>query len=855
MATVHSAPGGNVDGATDMRCPDPSAHKTKNSTLQDHASAAALYSTKPSKTSTRNPLGTDGKLSSASAATSLKHAQAHDLPSFPIVGIDTRTSAGAAANLANANFKSPQYPQVASSATAGKAALLANNYKMAPLWQPEASAAGSKAALLAHKDGVKLNIWQPAPHADGNSAATIAMSKKGLVPHADWSSTEDRRKKALIAATGATSETRRKRALSSPAPPPLYPNAQNSAKNALSAATISHSASMRAKPRNTGTSGTDSNRLGSGAMEAARIQHSKISREMYTDRPPVALEVEERKRQDALKASAISMAKKMYDVQQYHIDQAAGRSSQSHANSGAIAAQNQQPSVSAEENLKQEAMRYIGIQEAAQKLATERLAKIGPDEASQFRSYYGYEKPSRNRLSMRRGRNRASSNPEARAFDSSDDEMQSRRIRSQMSQLHKGIAQVDAKKREQDRKFLLEAAQRKVQVQMAGIDKKVFDETGQMSSAMMEEWDAKARARAFANSEARMENHGKVHIGNGKFMHQSEIDAIAQARMQPTLDEINEKTEKRLAEEQERRLELAEQRRQEQTEKERAAEIRAEEKAAKAEEKRALKAKSVEEKVVAKQEKTAEKERKAEEKRLAKGEERKSRDKLSEPVPELTGGTALGTAAIATGGTGIIAAPVADDDDDLYRDPTPTGERTSATKEVDESSAARPATQEQTSALHSSTAQEEPKSPTSPTSPTKGSKGLTRLLSKFKRRSKHTNSTSEPSFVGGAILRNSGSNPQSNDKSSHGSSVPNHIPKGDADDGHSDVSSLSGDSGRGRPMERTATSESHVSGQSEYEETRDTFNENLAPPPSFGTELNTRNSGSPIRDSKFHEVL
>lgn len=116
---------------------------------------------------------------------------------------------------------------------------------------------------------------------------------------------------------------------------------------------------------------------------------------------------------------------------------------------------------------------------------------------------------------------------------------------------------------------------------MLGIDKKVFDETGKMSPAMLDEWDARARARAAANSEARMENHGKVHIGNGKYMDQSEIDAIAQARMQPTLDEINEKTEKRLADEEERRLELAEQRRQEQTEKERAAEIKAEEKASK----------------------------------------------------------------------------------------------------------------------------------------------------------------------------------------------------------------------------------------------------------------------------------
>ncbi|KAL1595924.1 Eisosome assembly protein [Paraconiothyrium brasiliense] len=785
------------------------------------------------------------------AAASLKHAQAHDLPSFPTVGIDTRTSAGTAANLANSNFKSPAYPKAGpTSAAAGKAALLANGYKMDPLWQPEASAAGSKAALLAHKDGVKLNLWQPEPHAYGHSAATIAMSKKGLGPHADWSSTEDGRKKALIAATGATSETRRKRAQSHPVPPPSYPDSQNSAKNALSAATISHSASMRMKPQHTGTTSTGTNRVGSEALEAARIQHSKVSREMYTDRPPVALEVEEKKKQDALRASAISMAKKMMEVQQH-----APSSGRSHANSGAIAAHNQSPNVGSEDNLKQEAMRYIGIQEAAQKLAAERLSKIGPDEASQFRSYYGYEKPARNRLSIRRGRNRASSNPEIGDSDS-DDEMQSRRIRAQMSQLNKGIAQVDEKKREQDRRYLLEAAQRKVQLQMAGIDKKIYDETGKFSPSMLEEWDAKARARAAANSEARMENHGKVHIGHGKFMDQSEIDAIAQARMQPTLDEINEKTEKRLAEEEERRLELAEEKRQQQIEHERAAEIKAEEKASKAEEKKALKAKSA-------QEKAAEKEKKAEEKRLAKEQKRKSRDAPAEheDAPVATGGAALGTAAIGGAtGTAAVTSPTAAaispatdnvgavEREDLYRDSTPAG-RASGEEPV----AARTSPAEDgTSAARPSTAKDDSStSPTSPTSPTK--KRLTGIFSKFKRRSKQT---TEPGFIGGATLRKSESNPHSNHESTHGSPVHNDIPNAnDEFDHHSDVSSISADSDRGRPMERTATQESKVSALSEYEEARDTFNENLAPPPSFGTDINARNSGSPARDSKFHEVL
>ena len=276
----------------------------------------------------------------------------------------------------------------------------------------------------------------------------------------------------------------------------------------------------------------------------------------------------------------------MYDVQQQNIDGAAG---QSDARTGATAAHAQKPATG-EGDIKQQAMRYIGIQEAAQKLAQERLAKIGYDENAAYRSYYGYEQPTRSKLSMRRGRNRAHSASETAAAgdsDSDEDDFRSRRIRSQMEQLNQQVADLDAKKRNDDRKNLLAAAQRKVQAQMQAQDRKIYDETGKMSPAMVNEWDEKARQRALANSEARMENHGKVHIGNGKWMDQADIDAIAQARIQPTLDEITEKTEKRLAEderrrgeEEERRLDMEEKKRRERIDKERAAEIKAEEKQA-----------------------------------------------------------------------------------------------------------------------------------------------------------------------------------------------------------------------------------------------------------------------------------
>ncbi|KAF2728369.1 hypothetical protein EJ04DRAFT_516662 [Polyplosphaeria fusca] len=804
-----------------IRCPDPSAHTTKSNTLQDQASAAALYITNPargSNTRDANPLGTDGKLSSASAATSLKHARAQELPSFPVVGIDTQSSAGTAATLAHANKKSPEWWRPEQSAAAGKAALLAHEYKMAPMWEPEASTAGSKAALLAHKDGTKVNLWSPEASSHGNSAANIAMKRQASKPQVAIGQTDDVRKNSLIAATGAASFSGRKRAQSSPAPPPQFPDSANSARNALSAATIAHTPSMRPKKSPTSPLAHDSNRLGSGAMEAARIQHSKsISREMYTEHPPIRMEVEEKQHQDALRASAISMAKKMMTIQQQNAD--ADRSSRSHAHVGATTAHSQQQPLTSEEDLKQQAMRYIGVQEAAQKLAAERLAKIGTDENAAFRSYYGYEKSFRSKLSIRRGRPRASSNPEAA---DSDDELQSRRIRSQMSQMNKTLEEIDSK-RDQDRKHLLAAAERKVQAQMQGLDKKIFDETGKMSPAMIEEWDAKARAKATAASEARMEHHGKIHIGHGKFVDQADIDAVAQARIQPTLDEINMKTEKRRAEDEERRLEQEEQKRQTQKEKERAAELKAEEKRVKDEEKKAARSRTTEEKAAIKQEREAEKEKKKEEKRLEKEEKQKAREApvASTAAPE--------TAETTTPATAVDESHTAEDDnDDLYTDPTP-----------------------QVAAQDSEHDSASPASPTSPTSPSKGeSKGFKSLLNRFKRRSRHE----KPGFIGGASLR--ASSAHSNRDSAPSSPIVADTTEatGPSNSGrrYSDVSSLSS---RGRSSDRLR-SENAASGGTEFEEARDEFDEKLAPPPSFTSNDASvaGRKGSPSRDSKFHEI-
>ncbi|KAH0347162.1 hypothetical protein KCU81_g3796, partial [Aureobasidium melanogenum] len=602
-------------------CPDPAAHR--DTKLQEQASNAALYATKTGKSTRQKEdvLDANNKLSSRSAAASLKYASPQDLPSYPVVGIDTTSSAHSAANLANSGHKQFEHWKPDPSKNAGIAAMAAKDYKMAPLWKPELSSAGSKAALLAHRDGPKLNLWQPEASAEGNSAAGLAMSKGNLGPKLDYGYTEDGRKKALMAATGALGKSQSTR--TPPVEHPKYPDSANSAYNALNAATTANRPSSKSPVPH-----QDSNNVDSDAMRAARVQNMgrNVQREMFGSAPPID-PGDEKKKQAALRASAISMAKQMYDQsEQRRRDQEAAEVQERIGTSAATVSHNRAPSAASttQPDLRQQAVQYIHLQEAAQKLANERLAKMDPDGTARYRAHYGYEPQSpRSRLSLRNrtGRNRAESNPkpvQQNDDDSSDDEFRSRRIRNQMSSLNNSVAQQD-EKRNQDRAALLAAAEKRVQAQMHNMDEQVFQQTGQVTPAMMEEWEAKARARATAQSEDRQRNFGKVNIGGGKYMDQSELDAIAQSRLKPTLDEIHDNAEKMRARDEEIRLDQEERRRTMMSEKEREKEVKAETKRLKEQEK-------AEAKAAKRAEKEAEKARKAEEKQARKEDKRRSKE-------------------------------------------------------------------------------------------------------------------------------------------------------------------------------------------------------------------------------------
>jgi hypothetical protein len=460
------------------------------------------------------------------AAASLKYANPRDLPSYPSAGLKKGDSgaAGTAATLGWANQKSFEHWKPDPSASASAAAMIAKDYKMAPLWQPEQSAYGAKAALLAHRDGGKVEIWQPEASKWGNSAATQAMSKDragGLAVNLDYGHTELGRQGSLLAATGAMSSSR-KRAESTPVvvKPETYPDEANAASNALNAATSAHRSQSR--------------RMKVGS-EIGAVPYTNMSRDMYTSHPPVAPEVEEQNRQDMLRASAIAMAKQMYNHQQKQFDAASSAQLR-----GAQAAHQRRPSsVSSLDEV--QPMRFNNLQEAAQKLAQERLAKLHDEHMTnrEYRDYYGSTPKPQSRLSIR-GRTRYRSS----SLGTSDTDLeQSNKIRAQMSLFSNNLSQVDEKKRQKDREALIAAAQRNVTKSLHGMDERVFQDTGKIAPSLLSEWEVKAHAAAQAKSDTRMENHGKIHIGGGQFINQSAVDLVAAKNVQPVLDEINEKAE------------------------------------------------------------------------------------------------------------------------------------------------------------------------------------------------------------------------------------------------------------------------------------------------------------------------
>jgi hypothetical protein len=757
----------------------------------------------------------------------LKYANPVDLPSYPSRGGVQLSSAGAAASIAHANQRSFEQWKPGEIPGANKAAFHAKDYQAPPLWQPEMSAAGSKAALQAVRDGANVNIWKPDETEHGPQAAGHAMRRTDLSPNVQRGVTADGGHRAKLAATGAMSLNRR-RAESSPAYPPTF---STSPPGAARAATTPQGGSRR---------GQNPIEISDPALDHSRIHNiakSNVSRQLYTANPPVAIEVEEKNRQDTLHASAVAMAKQMYKMQQTRIEEAAASNrtdSHSHYAANKVHARRvSTASASTTDDLPSPPL-YTNLQEAAQKLATERLAKLH-DEHQAYRNYYGQTSPPKKRLSIRpKARRRASSDGDAAKLD----EEQSQKIRSEMSLFQDKLAAVDAKKRQRDRDALMAAAQRNVTARMSTMDEKVFEDTGKASPAMVAEWEAAAQARAQADSDARMVNHGKIHIGSGKYLDQADVEAIARGRLQPTLDDITEKAERQRAKDEEMRLEEEERKRQAELEKVRSAELKAEQRKARGKldsthpcsllifveaEKGEEKARKDFERSQQAEEKRTQKEAEREEKRAqketAREEKRKSKEAANQAADKddkrkggffgaLSLGTGIGAGAAPGAGGATVAAvpqtldpipksdPTATEKDDTGGNPEAkskgkeedadkdTAHDTTKTETAQEEPARPVAKAEETSSppLPTVTTTGTGDSATSPTneegpaSPTKsGVKGW--LKGKFARRSSRS-TKEEAGFTGGTML--TGTDSKDEDGKASPSSPPALIPEEDS---------------------------------------------------------------------------
>ncbi|KAK0720815.1 hypothetical protein B0H67DRAFT_483493 [Lasiosphaeris hirsuta] len=466
----------------------------------------------------------------------LKYASAQDLPSYPSSGLKKDdAAAGAAASLGWANsishkrLRSDISASSSASASASASAALSANDGMASPRQNRRNTVGSQAAIIAAAGSAQRQQQQQRqqqsspPSGWGGSAANFAF-KASMAPAPAAETPSLARQGSVRAAQGAMAGPR-PRAKSSPMTKDSYPDQHNAASNALSAATIAHQPSMRA-PVVT-------------AEEGGAVSYTTMDRQMFTFRPPVRLEVEEKNRNDVLHASAVAMAKQMYTQQQKIIS-----TTKAHVRSSSFTRHDNGSITSG--NHDEQPVRFNNLHEAAYHLAQQRLTKLHEEHQQNrdLQDYYGSPgQPQRNTLGTIR--NRLTRRRSASDGALIEDQKRSQQIRKQMSMFDTKVTEVDEQKRTRDREALLAAAQRNVKERLRGMDERLQSETGRVAPGTMNDWEFKAKVAAQARFDAsRVDSQRKIDIGGGKLMDRDAVEEIAARRVQPILDEINEKAEK-----------------------------------------------------------------------------------------------------------------------------------------------------------------------------------------------------------------------------------------------------------------------------------------------------------------------
>jgi len=369
---------------------------------------------------------------------------------------------------------------------------------------PSMSSASAKAALLAHKAALSHQ-------ADTHLSETAAQE-----------SLKDARDRALLA---ATKSFRQQKVLEKKSPAGLSASDQRDAELA----------SRRITARQQETQ--------------SRRDIIHIKPEMLTEHPPIRMEVEEKRHNDALHASALSLARTVYNQR--------------------TAEQNVEPSA------KDQAKQYVSLQDAAQKLAAQRIAKIN-ESTSNLPPRSKSTRTTTNLLQkVRRGHRRSTS----------DDDLTSEYTRKELAYRKSQMSAVESKRSEDqqaERSRIMAAAERKVQAQMQTLDATVFAETGKMSPAMMSDWDSQARVRRANNPQVismrDTQADSAVDVGAGKVVDRADVEYLAEQRVGPTLRGIDEAVEKRRQEDADKKERIEEEKRFARQEREKRKEDRAEQK-------------------------------------------------------------------------------------------------------------------------------------------------------------------------------------------------------------------------------------------------------------------------------------
>lgn len=446
--------------------------------------------------------------------------------------------------------------------------------KPVEVWQPPTRQPAAEKAALCVKDLTPGQQQQPESttqhSAEGLGAAMLAVREhrqsvgQESVPsiHRRGSSIDDRyhhtavggdpKDKALKAATGAYTLSRQ-RSDSAPSEPGLvYDSAHaRSAGGALQGSRVE-----------------EEDHLGhlSPAMEASRIQHTaNLNAKLYTSSPPGQTQTKEQNYRNSLRAAAISMAKDMYKITE-------NREQPGQTGSAVVAAQRGQDQLGYRNTVSavdgSAVRRAIALQDAAQKRAAEKLARMH-DEQAEYQLYYGTApQPQRSRLTSRRKRTSSDA-------DSQIDAEQSQQIRTQMTSLRTKLDEVDVQ-RTRDRELLLQAARRNVDQTLQDMEAQIYADTGRAPPSVQKEWDEVAQERVRQEAEAfeGATQGDRVNIGGQKYMEMADVEAVARARLQPAFDEINESAELQRAQEVEARLDAEEEQRHAAVEREREAEVK-----------------------------------------------------------------------------------------------------------------------------------------------------------------------------------------------------------------------------------------------------------------------------------------